>query len=28
MFAWVQTKPPEYVVSGLERRVTRQRVGE
>ena len=28
MFAWVQTKPPEYVVSGLERRVTRQRVGD
>jgi hypothetical protein len=28
MFAWVQTKPPEYVVSGVERRVTRQRVGE
>ena len=28
MFAWVQTYPPQYVVSGVERRVTRQRVGE
>jgi hypothetical protein len=27
MFAWVQTEPPEYVVSGVERRVTRQRIG-
>ena len=27
MFAWVQTTPPEYVVSGLERRVTRQQIG-
>src|SRR5215213_7838889 len=28
MFTWVQTYPPQYVVSGVERRVTRQRVGE
>jgi hypothetical protein len=28
MFAWVQTYPPQYVVSGVERRVTRQRVGQ
>jgi hypothetical protein len=27
MFAWVQIKPPQYVVSGVERRVTRQRIG-
>ncbi len=27
MFAWVQTKPPRYVVSGVEQRVTLQRVG-
>ena len=27
-FAWVQTYPPQYVVSGVERRVTRQRVGQ
>jgi hypothetical protein len=28
MFAWVQTNPPQYVVSGVERRVTLQRVGD
>ena len=28
MFAWVQTEPPEYVVSGVEQRVTRQRIGD
>src|SRR5829696_6718158 len=28
MFTWVQTYPPEYVVSGVERRVTLQRVGD
>ena len=28
MFTWVQTDPPDGVVSGVERRVTRQRVGE
>ena len=28
MFTWVQTYPPQYVVSGVERRVTRQRVGD
>ena len=28
MFAWVQTYPPQYVVSGVERRVTRQRIGQ
>jgi hypothetical protein len=28
MFAWVQTYPPRSVVSGVEQRVTRQRVGE
>src|SRR5215208_3367600 len=27
MFAWVQTSPPQYVVSGVERRVTRQQIG-
>jgi hypothetical protein len=27
-FAWVQTKPPQYVVSGVERRVTLQRIGD
>ena len=28
MFTWVQTYPPQYVVSGVERQVTRQRVGD
>ena len=28
MFAWVQTEPPEYVVSGVERWVTRERIGD
>ena len=28
MFAWVQTEPPEYVVSGVEQRVTRERIGD
>jgi hypothetical protein len=27
-FAWVQTYPPQYVVSGVEQRVTLQRIGE
>ena len=27
MFAWVQTYPPQYVVSGVEQRVTRRRIG-
>jgi hypothetical protein len=27
MFAWVQTNPPQYVVSGVEQRVTLQRIG-
>jgi hypothetical protein len=28
MFAWVQTEPPQYVVSGVERRVSLQRLGD
>jgi hypothetical protein len=28
MFAWVQTNPPQYVVSGVEQRVTLQRIGD
>jgi hypothetical protein len=27
MFTWVQTNPPENVVSAVERRVTRKRIG-
>ena len=27
MFTWVQTNPPESVVSAVERRVTRKRIG-
>jgi hypothetical protein len=27
MFTWVQTNPPESVVSAIERRVTRKRIG-
>jgi hypothetical protein len=27
-FAWVQTHLPQYVVSGVEQRVTRQRIGD